>query len=190
MNYYSDEVVHEIIDNDPLEDIIDNIEILYTKIARLFYNYSHHSVSPAYTMPLLHDIKNNVVFRCMDNTEFNIDNCPSLMIYHRKKMPTFITYYILMICTKPRFKSFGYASKLLDDFIKNVRDKHMAENTNTSSSSSKIKIVLSSLESAVTFYESYGFKWMNEPITNHPTLLRYEKYDKEKEYFIMELCIT
>jgi hypothetical protein len=182
MNYYSENIVHKIIDNDPAEDIIDNIESLYTKIAELFYKYSHHTICIDYTWSLLRDIKNKVVFRCMDNTHFAIENCPSMMIYNLKRSPAEITYYILMICTKPRFKSFGYASNLLDDFIKNVREKHAG-------SSRPIKIVLSSVETAVTFYETYGFRWTREPITNHPTLMRYEKYDKNKEYFILELCI-
>ena len=86
-----------------------------------------------------------------------------------------------MICTKPKFKKFGYASKLLDDFIQTIKNKHCAD------SAFKIKIVLSSVESAVTFYESYGFKWTRESLTNHKTLMLYEKYEEKKEYFMLEL---
>ena len=86
-----------------------------------------------------------------------------------------------MICTKPKFKKFGYASKLSDDFIQHIKNKHCAD------SAFKIKIVLSSVESAVTFYESYGFKWTRESLTNHKTLMLYEKYEEKKEYFMLEL---
>ena len=86
-----------------------------------------------------------------------------------------------MICTKNKFKKFGYASNLLDDFIKYIKDKI--------TTFKKIKIVLSSVETAVTFYESYGFRWTRESLTEHDTLMRYERYEEDKEYFILELII-
>ena len=85
-----------------------------------------------------------------------------------------------MICTKHKFKKFGYASKLFDDFIQHIKDKYKSKNC---------KIILSSVETAVTFYESYGFRWTRESLNKHKTLMKYEKYDEEKEYFILELCI-
>ena len=82
-----------------------------------------------------------------------------------------------MICTKHKFKKHGYASALLDDFIIYLNDKHK-RNAYT--------IVLSSVESAVTFYESYGFKWTRESLTNYSVLMQYEKYEEDKEYFILK----
>ena len=51
------------------------------------------------------------------------------------------------------------------------------------------KIVLSSLESAVLFYENYGFRWTRESLDKHPVLMQYEKFEEKKEYFIMEYII-
>jgi anaerobic ribonucleoside-triphosphate reductase len=52
-----------------------------------------------------------------------------------------------------------------------------------------IKIILSSVEESVVFYENYGFKWTKDSITQHNMLMRFEKYDPKKEYFIMELSL-
>ena len=90
-----------------------------------------------------------------------------------------------MICTKRNFKNLGYASRLLDDFIEHVKEKHK----NSREIYKNIKLVLSSLESAVTFYESYGFKWTRSSLNQHQELMKYEKYEDDKEYFILELNV-
>jgi len=183
MNFYSDNIVHNIIDSSEIEEIIPKIEDLYTNIARLFYTFSHNVVSSDYVFSLLIDRSNKIAFRCID-MEFNLDNCPSMLIYHKtyNKEKDELIFYILMICTKPKFKKFGYASKLLDDFIKFIKDKYKLNKY--------IKIVLSSVESAVTFYERYGFRWTRESLTEHKTLMRYEKYEEDKEYFILECLLA
>ena len=183
MNFYSDNIVHNIIDSSEIEEIIPKIEDLYTNIARLFYTFSHNVVSSDYVFSLLIDRSNKIAFRCID-MEFNLDNCPSMLIYHKTydKEKDELIFYILMICTKPKFKKFGYASKLLDDFIKFIKDKYKLNKY--------IKIVLSSVESAVTFYERYGFRWTRESLTEHKTLMRYEKYEEDKEYFILECLLA
>ena len=66
----------------------------------------------------------------------------------------------------------------------NVTRTVREENTNTNK---KVKIILSSLESSVIFYETYGFKWTRKCIRDYPKLLEYEGYKKNKEYFMMEL---
>lgn len=183
MNFYSEEIINKIIDGD-IEQIIPKMEGLYYDTFRLFCSYAHHVICPNYILSLLLDTKNKIVFRCID-TEFNIENCPSILIYHKhyNKTTNELAYYILMICTKPRFKKYGYASKMLDDFIGHIRQEHSEHKFND------VKIILSSVESAVTFYETYGFRWTREPITNHKTLMKYEKYDETKEYFILELSL-
>jgi hypothetical protein len=76
----------------------------------------------------------------------------------------------------------GYASSLLDDFIKHIKQKHR-QTTQT------VQIILSSLESAVTYYEKYGFVWTRKSLLDYPDLLDYEEYEDDKEYFMMELTI-
>jgi len=189
-NFYSEEILNDIIDHNAIENILPKIANLYEDIYNLFCNYAHNVICPIYIQRLLEDDTNKIAFRCID-MEFNIENCPSILIYHRyyNKESKELIYYILMICTKPKFKKYGYASKLLDDFIQHIKNKH-ARQSEIQTPYNKIKIILSSVETAVTFYEKYGFKWTLSLLTNHRTLMRYEKYDENKEYFILELDIT
>lgn len=186
MNFYSEDIINEIIDTSEIETILPKIRNLYEDIYSLFCNYSHRVICPLYVHTLLEDETNKIVFRCID-MDFTIENCPSILIYHKyyNKRTNELAYYILMICTKPKFKKFGYASKMLDDFIQHIKQKH-AQSTQKYNN---IKIILSSVETAVTFYEKYGFRWTREPLTDHRTLMRYEKYEENKEYFILELRI-
>jgi ribosomal protein S18 acetylase RimI-like enzyme len=184
MNFYSNEIINNIIDNSELEELIDNLDIFYESTQIILQKYSYLSISPFYTRRLLNNKNNNVVFRCIDHY-FEIDNCPSMMVYNKQinREKHEINYYMLFICTKYKFKNQGYASQLLDDFIQKMREKHATDEIKNT-----CKIILSSLWNAATFYESYGFKWArHDTILNHPILLKYEKYEENKEYIIMEL---
>jgi ribosomal protein S18 acetylase RimI-like enzyme len=184
MNFYSDDIINNIIDNEPIEDIVDKIDKFYDDTESVMFYYSFRSISMMYTERLLRHNKTKFAFYCMD-TEFNIANCPSCLIYykHLDKTKNEVEYYILMICTMPRFKKFGYASKLLNDFIERVKSEN-AKHLNR-----KIKIIVSSLETAVTYYEKYGFYWTKKSMLEYPVLLLFEKYEEEKENFILELII-
>ena len=95
-----------------------------------------------------------------------------------------IQYYILLTCTKRIFRNQGYASKLLNGFIERIKQE------NQNNKNKLIKIILSSIENAVLFYEDYGFKWTRKSIIEYPVLLQYEKYEKKDLYFIMELIVS
>lgn len=186
MNYYSDDIINTIIDNSDVENIIENIEEFKDDAKMLFYYFSFYDIALDYIDNLLIDEKNKMAFRCIDNTEFNLRNCPSAMIYRKyvnnKKKE--IHYYILMICTKHKFKKLGYASALLDHFIKRIKEDSYKNKSNY-----KIKIVLSSVDKSVSYYEHYGFKIESNKLTDFPVLMRYEKLEKEKDYYIMSLDI-
>ena len=94
-------------------------------------------------------------------------------------MNQIICYYILFTCTKRSFRGQGYASRLLDELKQRIKE----ENNNTVV---PVKIILSSIEDAVTFYEDYGFRWTRQSIKDYPILMKYEFYEKNKEYFILE----
>ena len=176
MNFYSDDITKGIQSAQELDEFYKTVFILSCK-------YSNTIVSPKYILSLVSDKSNSIAFRCID-TEFNVHNCPSILIYykHFDSVKNEDMYYILMICTKRSFKNMGYASGLLDDFIGHIRNTR--ENANT------CRIALSSIETAVTFYEQYGFKWMRTSLTDHPKLMDFERYDAEKEYFILELVVS
>lgn len=88
-----------------------------------------------------------------------------------------------MICTKQSFKKLGYASALLDDFIAKTRQY------NTENPGYTHKIVLSSLDSAVSYYEKYGFRISYDALDDHPVLARFEIPEDDKPSYIMELVL-
>ena len=186
MNFYSDLILNNIVDNYPMDTIIDSIEQFgehcFNKIARYSYNSIHHK----YIYNVLGNTKNVVAFHCIDN-EFNINNCPSMLVYRKHRVNHHeIRYYILIACTQRKFRNQGYASKLIDGLVERIKNDNRDNLQNTENT---IKIILSSVEESVVFYETYGFKWTRQLITEHDMLTRYERYDPKKEYFIMEYTI-
>ena len=179
MNFYSDIIMNDIMYNYPLEKVIDSIEQFGEECFNAIAKYSYNSIHSKYIYNVLGNTKNVVAFHCIDN-EFNLNNCPSMLVYRKCRYENEIRYYILIACTKRKFRNQGYPSKLLDGVIERIK-KENAENT--------IKIILSSVEESVIFYESYGFKWTRESITDHSMLMRFERYEPKKEYFIMEFVL-
>lgn len=153
-----------------------NIDVL-----NLLYNFKLNKISLNYIANLLNDTNNKIMFYCFDEN-FDINNCPTLIIYNYifDEDIHAHNYYILLMCTKFKFRGLGYASLLMNDFIQYIK--------NINSTCQK-NIIVSSVEEAVTFYESHGFKWTRENITNYPMLLEYEKYEDGKEYFILKYVI-
>ena len=185
MNFYSDEIINNILDYSPIETMLEELDTFKKNVHFQLHRFSGNDIHHKYIDALLGNEKNKIVFYCMD-FEFSIYNCPVMMIYRRfisRDNPDVITYYILMLCTKPSFRNKGYASKLLDGFIEKIRG-FMDSNDNK-----QVKIVLSSVENAVLFYESYGFRWTTDTLSDHKVLIQSEKYEKDKEYFIMELIL-
>jgi hypothetical protein len=171
--------MNDIMDNYPLEKVIDSIEQFGEECFNAIAKYSYNSIHSKYIYNVLGNTKNVVAFHCIDN-EFSLNNCPSMLVYRKCRYENEIRYYILIACTKRKFRNQGYASKLLDGLIERIKSEN-SENT--------IKIILSSVEESVIFYESYGFKWTRESITDHTMLMRFERYEPNKEYFIMEFIV-
>ena len=195
MNFYSDVIMNDIIDNEPLETVLDSIETFGEECFNAIAKYSHHNIHHKYIFNVLGNRKNIIAFHCIDNdNEFSLENCPSMLVYRKSTCnrnhdvaedKVEIRYYVLIACTKRKFRNQGYASKLLDGFIERIKK----ENDTYQDDECSIKIILSSVEESVLFYEAYGFKWTGESITDHPMLMRFERYDPKKEYFIMEFNI-
>ena len=185
MNFYSEDIINDIIDNSPLEELIDKIDEFRATNMYIFLKYAGTSIGPVYTNAMIKNERNSMAYHCLD-MEFDIYNCPSIMVYRRfpNTETNEIIYYILLICTKTKFKGMGYAKKLLDGFIERVK-----KDTEEERNEKKVKIALSSVEEAVTFYEGYGFKWTRKSLIDHKPLTWFEAFDETKEYFIMELDI-
>jgi len=52
-----------------------------------------------------------------------------------------------------------------------------------------MKIVLSSLDEVVSYYQKYGFEAVDCSFENYPYLQRFEQHEEDKLYTIMELII-
>ena len=195
MNFYSDVIMNDIIDNEPLETVLDSIETFGEECFNTIAKYSQHNIHHKYIFNVLGNTKNIIAFHCIDNdnNEFSLENCPSMLVYRKcNHKDTYtgnleIRYYVLIACTKRKFRNQGYASKLIDGFIQRIKKEN--EDKQNQDERPIIKIILSSVEESVLFYESYGFKWTRESISDHPILMRFERYDPKKEYFIMEFHI-
>jgi len=195
--------MNHIIDNNPLETLIEDLDYFIKKTQFHILNHSVMSIHHKYTNNILKEFnpKNKIIIAlyCFDTTfdgfikhsnhseicpkNFDIFNCPSVLIYKKCKLENEIHYYILFTCTARRFRGQGYASKLFNGFLERIR-------TENKDKTHEIKVILSSLESSVLFYESYGFKWTRKCISEYPVLISYEEYEKDKEYFMMELVLT
>lgn len=182
MNFYSDAILNQIVDTYPIEEIDESIEQFYLDTELVLYYYTKSSINFDYIQALTTNRSTNYAFRSMDPNMFQITNCPCVMAYSCVKTDDTIMYYILLICTKHQYKNMGYASSLLDDFITHIKQKHRGKTRTT-------KIVLSSLETAVTYYEKYGFVWTRNSLLDYPDLLVYEEYEEGKEYYMMELTV-
>jgi ribosomal protein S18 acetylase RimI-like enzyme len=182
MNFYSDEIVNNIIDNGTLDTIMDSIEKFGEDTFNIIAKYSSKNIHHKYIYNVLGNTKNIVAFYCLDN-DFSIHNCPSMLVYRKCKYKDEIRYYVLIACTKRSFRGQGYASKLIDGLVERIKRE------NIFTTDQKIKIILSSVEESVLFYEAYGFKWTRESILEHDMLLRFERYEPKKEYFIMEYTV-
>jgi GNAT superfamily N-acetyltransferase len=176
MNFYSDIIEKSIIDDSPLDTLMEKLEKFKGDTRDILIKHSNGSILGEY---IEHFLKDEIIvaFHCLD-VDFDIKNCPSILVYKKLRVGIEIHYYILYACTHFRFRGQGYASRLLDGFLERVRGPR------------KTKIILSSLESSVVFYETYGFKWLGNCIQKYPILLQYERFEKEKEYFIMEMNVS
>jgi ribosomal protein S18 acetylase RimI-like enzyme len=183
MIFYSDNIKNQIIDTSPVEEIINNLEQFKQDVDMIFTYFSYGSIAIDYIQNLLKYESNKTAFYCLED-EFIIRKCPTCMIYsiQNKKNSTTIIYYIMVICTQVEFRKQGYGTALLNGFIEQIK-------TETQNSTKKVKIVLSALDEVVSYYQNLGFEAVDCSFDNYPYLRKFEIYDEEKLYTIMELNI-
>ena len=168
MIFYSEDIIKGL-------ETQEQIDAFHADVEMIFTYFAYPKISLDYIGALLQCKTNRIAFYCMDDV-FDIRNCPSCMIYSKYKD----NYYILMICTYKRFKSMGYATILLDGFIKSIK---------YSNADKKTKIILSSVDAAVSYYQCRGFVAVDDSLENYPELMRFEKFEKDKMYTVMEIEI-
>jgi len=183
MIFYSDNIINNIIDNGELDTIADDVDQFKKDTEMIFTYFAYPIISLDYIQNLLKFESNKTAFYCMED-KFVIRSCPSCMIYSKqnKKNSDTILYYIMVISTEKKFRGQGYATKLLNGFVERVKEE-------TKMSTKKVKIVLSSVDEVVSYYQKYGFEAVDCLFDNYPYFQYFEKYDEEKIYTIMELNI-
>lgn len=174
MIFYSEDIIKGLETQEQLDAFQADVEMIFTYFA-------YPKISLDYIYALLKCKTNRVAFYCMDDV-FDIRNCPSCMIYSIADCS--YNYYILMICTHRRFKNMGYATMLLDGFIESVKHSNTEKNADE-----KTKIILSSVDAAVSYYQCRGFEVVDDSLENYPELMRFEKFEKDKMYSVMEMEI-
>jgi ribosomal protein S18 acetylase RimI-like enzyme len=184
MIFYSDNIINNIIDNGELHTIAEEVDQFKKDIEMIFTYFTYPIISLDYIQNLLKFESNKIAFYCMED-KFVIRSCPSCMIYSKqnKKNSDTILYYIMVISTNKEFRGQGYATKLLSGFVERVKEE-------TKLSTKKVKIVLSSVDEVVSYYQKYGFEAVDYSFDNYPYFRYFEKYDEEKIYTIMELDIN
>lgn len=121
---------------------------------------------------------NRIVLYSIDNSTNDTENCPCGLIYKVEKNSDELTIYIMFIATQYKCRKTGYASIFINEFIDFIKKRY------SSKKYTNITIVLDSLETAVTFYEYFGFKWVpNEK--KYDSIFNIDETKKEYEHFIM-----
>ena len=183
MIFFSDDIKNKIIDERPVDEIMERLEQFKEDVEMIFTYFNYGSIAIDYIQNLLKYETNKTAFYCTEDN-FVIRSCPSCMIYSKqnKKNSDTIMYYLMVISTDKEFRGQGYATALLNGFVEKVKRE-------TVGSKKKVKIVLSSLDEVVSYYQKYGFEAVDCSFENYPYLQQFEKYDEEKMYTIMELNI-
>jgi ribosomal protein S18 acetylase RimI-like enzyme len=184
MIFFSDDIKNKIIDDTPIEEILDKLEQFKEDQDMIFTYFNYGTIAIDYIQNLLKYESNKRAFYCLEDN-FVIRKCPSCMIYSKqnKKNSDTIIYYIMVISTQQEFRNKGYGTALLNGFIERIK-------LETQHSPKKVKIVLSSLDEVVSYYQKYGFEVTDCSFDNYPYLKAFEIYDDEKIYTIMELNIA
>jgi len=184
MNFYATEIRNRIIDDTPIPEIIDRLNLFDEQIKTMFKSYSRHIIYGGYIDHILSfDVE--IAFYSFSDV-FDIGNCPSIMVYKKKydSVSNSITYYILMICTKRKYRNMGYGTKIMDEFIRKICESGGGDACHK-------RIILSSVYDSVLFYENYGFVWKrDDTICDHPELVKYEGVKENEESFIMEYVVA
>ena len=170
MIFYSEDIIKGL-------ETQEQIDAFHADVEMIFTYFAYPKISLDYIGALLQCKTNRMAFYCMDDA-FDIRNCPSCMIYSKREN----NYYILMICTYRQFKSMGYATMLLDGFIESVKHSCIINKEGK-------KIILSSVDAAVSYYQCRGFVAVDYSLENYPELMRFEKFEKDKMYTVMEMTI-
>ena len=121
------------------------------KLFEIFCDMSRRSINEYYIYELF-ATDNKIVLYSIDNSHIDVENCPCGLIYKVEKKEDELNIYIMFIATKYKYRKTGYASLFINEFIDSIKAKYLGKFEN-------IYVILDSIETAVTYYEHFGFKW-------------------------------
>lgn len=152
MLHFADKILAHIIDTSSDDELLDNVQQFENDIDMLFTYFAYPDISLDYIKTLLKYKSNKCAF-WSPNAVFNIRECTSGLIYAKRGDEC----YIMLICTQEDHKNKGYATQMLKQFIEVMKPKVS-------------RILLSSVDYAVSYYQRLGFEAIDDDITNYPYL--------------------
>ena len=160
----------------------------YLKLWGLFCQMGK-TINKFYIFDLFSDKNNKIALYSIDNSKFDLKNCPCGLVYRIEKNnisntndnPVFeINIYIMFIATEYRYRKTGYASLFINEFMSHIKDKYKGKYD-------KISIILDSIETAVTFYEHFGFKWTTTE-TKYDAVFHIDETNKNQHFVMVYNC--
>lgn len=120
--------------------------------------------------------ENSVIFYSFESPFTNIDNCPCSMIYNIEQTETQVNVFIMYVATKYKYRSFGYASVFINEFIQFIKDKYKELN---------VTIILNSVKRSVSFYERIGFQLVTTDEYNSQLKINDDKIENNVMKYIL-----
>jgi hypothetical protein len=88
MIFFSEDIKNNIVDNTPLDEIMDRLEEFKNDNQMIFTYFNYGSIGIDYIENLLKYESNKTAFYCTEDT-FVIRSCPSCMIYSKQNKKSF-----------------------------------------------------------------------------------------------------
>ncbi len=168
MIHFADKILAQIIDTSSDDMLLENVKQFENDINMLFTYFAYPDISLDYINTLLKYKSNKCAF-WSPNSTFNIRECTTGMIYAKRGDEC----YIMLICTHTDHKNKGYATQMLKSFIEFMKPKVS-------------RILLSSVDYAVSYYQRIGFEAIDDDISKYPYLNYFESTSTDKITTIME----
>jgi ribosomal protein S18 acetylase RimI-like enzyme len=153
---------------------IFKVRQLPEEMKELVYNFAEDEISDDYLERLLQDSRNHIALYTIDGN-LSKNSIASLIVF---RVQNRTRLYLLLLCTFPDARDAGYGKLFLTEFIERMRKKEVS------------LFLLNPLSHLISFYEGMNFTKSIVHPYKHRIFFHYEKYNKDKEYHILELSLT
>jgi ribosomal protein S18 acetylase RimI-like enzyme len=153
---------------------IFKVRQLPEEMKELVYSFAEDEISDDYLERLLQDNRNHIALYTIDGN-LSKNSIASLIVFRVHKK---VRLYLLLLCTFPDARDAGYGKLFLTEFIEYMAAKEIS------------LFLLNPLSHLISFYKGMNFTDSVKHPYKHRIFFHYEKYDKDKEYHILELSLT